>query len=202
MPFSNDYIKQLQSDFRNFLYVIWKHLGLPEPTKVQYEIAWYLQFGPKRKIIEAFRGVGKSWITSAYVLWRLFRDPNYKALVVSASKTRSTDFNTFTKRLIREVPILQHLQPSSGQRDSMVAFDVAPAKAAHAPSVKSVGIFGQLTSSRAVEIIADDVEVPGNSTTQDMRDKLIKTCMEFEAIILPEIGQITYLGTPQTEENL
>jgi len=27
-------------------------------------------------------GVGKSWITSAYVLWRLYRDPDYKALVV------------------------------------------------------------------------------------------------------------------------
>lgn len=189
-------------DFRNFLYVIWKHLGLPDPTPVQYDIAGYMQHGPKRKMIEGYRGVGKSWIASAYVLWRGSRDPEYKVLVVSASKQRSDDFSSFTKRLIREVPILQHLQPREDQRDSMIAFDFGPARPAHAPSVKSVGIFGQLTGSRAVEIIADDVEVPNNSATQDMRDKLLKACMEFEAIIMPEIGQITYLGTPQTEESI
>jgi len=189
-------------DFRNFLYVIWKHLGLPNPTPLQYSIAYYLQHGPRRKIIEGYRGVGKSWITSAYVLWRLARDPEYKALVVSASKQRSDDFSSFTKRLIREVPMLQHLQAQDHQRDSNIAFDVGPASPSHAPSVKSVGIFGQLTGSRAVEIIADDVEVPNNSATQDMREKLIKTCMEFEAIIMPTVGQITYLGTPQTEESI
>lgn len=192
----------IKNDFRNFLYLIWKHLLLPPPTKVQYDIAYYLQHGPRRKIIEAFRGVGKSWITSAYVLWRLYKDPEYKALVVSASKQRADDFSSFTKRLIRDVPFLQHLQPKEGQRDSMIAFDVGPAKPAHAPSVKSVGIFGQLTGSRAVEIIADDVEVPNNSSTQEMRDKLLKACLEFESIIMPDIGQITYLGTPQTEESI
>ena len=193
---------QLKQDFRNFLYLIWKHLLLPEPTPVQYEIAQYLQHGPRRKVIEGFRGVGKSWITSAYVLWRLYNDPEYKALVVSASKQRSDDFSSFTKRLIKDVPILQHLQPEDNQRDSMIAFDVGPARPSHAPSVKSVGVFGQLTGSRAVEIIADDVEVPNNSLTQDMRDKLLKTCMEFESIIMPDVGQITYLGTPQTEESV
>ena len=82
----------------------------------------------------------------------------------------------------------------------MIAFDFGPARRpAHAPSVKSVGIFGQLTGSRTVEIIADDVEVPNNSATQDMRDKLLKACMEFEAIMMPEVGQITYLGTLKTE---
>jgi hypothetical protein len=193
----------LKADFRNFLYVIGKFLGLPPPTARQYEIADYLQQSHiRRKIIEAFRGIGKSWITSAYVLWRLHRDPEYKALVVSASKQRSDDFTTFTKRLIREVPFLQYLKAKDDQRDSMVAFDVGPAKAAHAPSVKSAGIFGQLSGSRAVEIIADDIEVPNNSSTQDMREKLLKAVLEFEAIIMPDIGQITYLGTPQTEESV
>lgn len=198
----NRWRERLRGDFKNFLYVVWKRLGLPSPTKVQYEIADWLQHGPRRKIVEAFRGVGKSWTTSAYVLWRLDRDPDEKFLVVSASKARSDDFTTFTKRLINEIDFLNYLKAKEGQRDSMVAFDVGPAKPAHAPSVKSVGIFGQLTGSRATEVIADDVEVPNNSMTQDMRDKLLKTCLEFEAIIVPDIGRITYLGTPQTEESI
>lgn len=194
--------EQLKADFKNFLYVIWIYLNLPPPTKIQYDIADFLQDSSiKRKIVEAFRGVGKSWITSAYVLWRLYKDPDYKALVVSASKGRSDDFTTFTKRLINEVPILNYLKPRDDQRDSMVSFDVAPAGPSHAPSVKSVGIFGQLAGSRATEIIADDVEIPNNSATQDMREKLFNACLEFEAIIVPG-GQITYLGTPQTEESI
>jgi hypothetical protein len=66
----------------------------------------------------------------------------------------------------------------------------------------SKGITSQLTGGRATEIIADDVEVPSNSMTEDMRDKLLKTVSEFEAIIVPEIGKIKFLGTPQTEETV
>lgn len=188
-------------DFRNFLYLVWRHLNLPDPTPLQYDIAYYLQYGPRRKVIEAFRGVGKSWITSAYVVWRLRMDPQLKFLVVSASKDRSDAFSTFTLRLIKDMPILQCLIPKSDQRESMIAFDVAPAQADHAPSVKSVGIFGQLAGSRANEIIADDVEVPNNAFTVGMREKLSEAVKEFDAVLKPG-GYITYLGTPQTEQSL
>jgi hypothetical protein len=99
------------------------------------------------------------------------------------------------------MPMLQHLYPRADQRQSKIAFDVAPARADHSPSVKSVGIFGQLTGSRADEIVADDVEVPNNSETQTMRDKLAERVKEFDAVLKPG-GKVTYLGTPQTEESL
>ena len=189
-------------DFRNFLYLVWKHLKLPDPTEVQYDIAYWLQHGPDRQIIEAFRGIGKSWETSSFVCWTLLRDPQARFLVVSASKQRSDDFSTFTLRLIHEMPILQHLKPSPDQRHSKIAFDVGPSMAAHAPSVKSVGVFGQMTGSRATHTIADDVEVAQNSQTEDNREKLIKAVLEFEAIANPKIGRVTFLGTPQTEESV
>lgn len=188
-------------DFRNFLFICWKHLNLPDPTPVQYDIATFLQNKPKRGVIEAFRGVGKSYITSAFVCHTLLLDPELKVLVVSASKVRSDDFSTFTQRLIHEIPILQHLRSREGQRQSKVAFDVGPALASHSPSVKSVGITGQLAGSRADLIVADDVEVPNNSMTQSMRDKLSESVKEFDAILKPE-GSIIYLGTPQTEMSL
>jgi hypothetical protein len=189
------------SDFRKFAYVIWKHLNLPDPTPVQYDIAQYLQGGPRRSVIEAFRGVGKSWLTSAFVCWLLLNNPQLKILVVSASKERADAFSTFVKRLINEIPTLQHLKPQDGQRDSVIAFDVGPATPDHSPSVKSVGITGQITGSRADILIADDVEVPNNSLTQMMRDKLSEAVKEFDAILKPG-GRIIYLGTPQTEMSL
>jgi hypothetical protein len=193
----------IRNSFPYFLALTWNFLGLPKPTPIQYEVAEYLQHGPKRSIIEGFRGVGKSWITSSFVCWCLKLDPvNEKILVVSASKQRADDFSTFTQRLIYEMPELQVLIPGPGMRDSKVAFDVAGSKASHAPSVTSKGITSQLTGGRASRVIADDIEVPNNSATQDMREKLLKASSEFEAIIMPEIGRITYLGTPQTEESI
>jgi hypothetical protein len=191
----------LLKDFRNFLYVGWKFLRLPSPTDIQYDIAWYLQNGPRRKVIEAFRGIGKSWITSMYVDWSLLRDPQLNILVVSASKDRADNFSTFTQRLIREMPELASLKPRPGQRDSMVSFDVGPARASHAPSVTSKGVFSQLAGSRADILIADDIEIPNNSLTQMMRDKLSEAVREFDAILKPG-GEIDYLGTPQTEMSL
>ena len=205
----------MKQDFKKFLAYSWKLLGLPPPTKVQYGIADYLQdwshrtqlpmdIPRRRKIIQAFRGVGKSWITSVYCVWRWWKNSNYRILVVSASKMRSDDFTTFTLRIIQEFPELQYMSPDKalGDRSSKTAFDVRPAPAAHAPSCKSLGVFSQLAGSRADEVIADDVEVPNNSATQDLREKLLKTAMEFEAIMMPDTGKITYLGTPQTEESV
>ena len=187
-------------DFRNFLFLAWDQLGLPEPTTVQYDIADYVQNGPKRRCVQAFRGVGKSWITSAYVCHQLLLKPDMNILVVSASKQRADDFSTFTLRLISEMPMLQHLRPGDHQRNSKVAFDVGPAPNAHAPSVTSRGITSQITGSRADLIVADDVESL-NSATQTMRDKLGETIKEFDAVLKPG-GHILYLGTPQTEQSI
>lgn len=196
-------VAKIKSDFRYFLFLIWKHLNLPDPTPLQYDIARYLQHGPKRSIIEAFRGVGKSWVTSAFVVWQLYRDPQLKIMVVSASKDRADQFSIFTKRLIGEVEFLQHLKPKSDQRDSIISFDVGPARTDHSPSVKSVGITGQLTGSRADLIIADDIEVANNSYTQDARDKLSEAVKEFDAILKPlPTSRVIFLGTPQTEMSL
>ena len=190
-------------DFRNFVYHIWKELGLPAPTPVQYDIAAYLQYGPRRRVIEAFRGIGKSWITAAYVCWLLWKDAQHKVLVVSASKDRSDAFSIFTKRLIETIPELAHLKPKGDQRNSNLAFDVGPAKPDQSPSVKSVGITGQLTGSRADTIIADDVEVVKNSATVAQREKLGELIKEFDAILKPlDHAEIVYLGTPQTEESI
>ncbi|MCP3400397.1 phage terminase large subunit [Bradyrhizobium sp. CCGB20] len=191
----------LKADFRNFLWMVWQHLGLPKPTPVQYDIAQFLQKGPRRSVIEAFRGVGKSWVTSAFVCWLLYCNPQLKIMVVSASKNRADDFSTFTLRLINDIELLNFLRPRDDQRSSKIAFDVGPAKPDHSPSVKSVGITGQLTGSRADYIIADDIEVVGNSATQALRDKLGELVKEFDAVLKPG-GRVIYLGTPQCEQSL
>jgi len=192
-------IESLQQDFKLFLQALWSQLDLPSPTRAQYAIADYLQHGPKRLQIQAFRGVGKSWITGAFVLWTLFNNPEKKIMIISASKERADNMSIFLQKLIIETPWLVHLRPKSDDaRWSRISFDVN-CSPSQAPSVKSVGITGQLTGSRADLMILDDVEVPGNSMTEMMREKLLQLCTEAESILTPkEDSRIMYLGTPQT----
>ena len=192
-------LEALQADFKLFLQALWEQLDLPSPTRAQYAIADYIQHGPKRLQIQAFRGVGKSWITGAFVLWSLFNDPEKKIMIISASKERADNMSIFLQKLIIETPWLKHLQPKSDDsRWSRISFDVACAPH-QAPSVKSVGITGQLTGSRADLMILDDIEVPGNSLSEMMREKLLQLCTEAESILTPkDDSRIMYLGTPQT----
>ena len=194
-----DPLLALQEDFKLFLQALWSQLDLPSPTRAQYAIADYLQNGPKRLQIQAFRGVGKSWITGAFVLWTLFNDPERKIMIISASKERADNMSIFLQKLIIETPWLSHLQPKSDDsRWSRISFDVN-CSPHQAPSVKSVGITGQLTGSRADLMILDDIEVPGNSMTELMREKLLQLCTEAESILTPKNdSRIMYLGTPQT----
>ena len=189
----------LRDDFKLFLQALWAQLDLPSPTRAQYAIADYLQYGPKRLQIQAFRGVGKSWITGAFVLWTLFKDNEKKIMIISASKERADNMSIFLQKLIIETPWLNHMQPKNDSaRWSRISFDInCPPH--QAPSVKSVGITGQLTGSRADLMILDDIEVPGNSMTELMREKLLQLCTEAESILTPkDDSRIMYLGTPQT----
>ena len=195
----DDVLTSLQDDFKLFLHALWDQLDLPSPTRAQYAIADYLQHGPKRLQIQAFRGVGKSWITGAFVLWTLFNDAEKKIMIISASKERADNMSIFLQKLIIETPWLAHLQPKSDDsRWSRISFDVA-CSPHQAPSVKSVGITGQLTGSRADLMVLDDIEVPGNSMTEMMREKLLQLCTEAESILTPkDDSRICYLGTPQS----
>lgn len=196
--------QRLKNNFPLFVWFVWKTINLPVPTDIQKDLSRTLQKPPsKRFIIQGFRGVAKSFITCAYVVWRLWRNPQLKIMIVSASKVRADANAKFIRQLIREIPFLAHLKPKDGQVDTQNIFEVGPATADISPSVKSVGITGQLTGSRADIIIADDVEVPGNSSTQTARDKLSELVKEFDAILKPDDHcEVIYLGTPQNEQSL
>lgn len=197
-------LNNLKSDFVAFLFVLWKALGLPNPTKCQIDMARTLADNKhKRFILQAFRGIGKSFITCAYVVWVLWKNPQLKILIVSASKERADANSIFIKNIIDLLPFLHDMKPKAGQRDSVISFDVGGAVPDHSPSVKSVGITGQLTGSRADIIIADDVEIPNNSATSTARERLEQLVTEFAALLKPlDTSRTIYLGTPQTEMTL
>ncbi|MDD2273973.1 MAG: phage terminase large subunit [Desulfuromonadaceae bacterium] len=144
-----------------------------------------------------------TWITAAYVCWRLLRNPNEKVLIISQSGTHAENIAVFIKRLIRGMEILQHLQARQDQRDTTVSFDVNGCMDTVQPSVKALGITSQLQGNRATLIISDDVEGQQNSATEQMRMKLKQATAEYEAILQTDgDSQILILGTPQSAESI
>ena len=218
-------------DFRNFLFLVWKHLGLPEPTPGQYEIAHRLQYGydtaeageleeedkakyifsPREDIIRCFRSLGKSYITSAYAIWRLMRNNrDEKIMVVSATGSKSKEFVAQTKGICQSMPLVQWLlegprDSGANRRDMAEQFDVSGASLSQSYTVAARGITGQITGSRATLLIADDIEVERNSLTEDARQRIVKIVQsDFVPITKTEHGKgdIIFLGTPQTEESV
>lgn len=209
-PFNPDNEQFL--DFKEFLRYLWVGvLKIPHPTKpgvyaeptaVQLDIADYLINLPSsRVIIEAFRGVGKSWITSAFVMYLLWLYPSKKIMVASASEDRAKEFVRFTLETMLVSSLLKHLGPGKSQRRSAFSFDCRDILPDHTPSVKAYSVTGSMAGARADIIVGDDVEIPRNSWQVGMRERIREVVREFESILKPG-GSICYLGTPQVQETL
>ena len=170
-------------------------------TPVQAQIAQYIENGPKRRVISAFRGCGKSTLASMLVLFKLYQNPDEKVLIISASMSRSEAMSAWILKTIVDIPWLRHMQPDSHDgRYSRIAFDVGSCKyIEQSPSVRAAGITGQITGSRASFILVDDCETPQTCLTQVQREKLRNSLNELESILKPTPeADIVYLGTPHS----
>lgn len=188
-------------DFRNFLYLGMQAMGQGAPTARQYEVAYYLQHGPSELLVMAFRGMGKSLITCFFAAWLLFWWPQKRIMLVSASETRALANAQLIRRMLHDWLLLEHLEPSAGDRDNQLAFDVRGAIAMTDTSVRALGVGGQMTGFHADAVLPDDVEVPSNSLTPGAREKLSGHCAEFGGAVLNPNGIVRALGTPQTEDS-
>lgn len=194
--------QRIKADFRVFLTLVWRHTLGNDPNPIQLDLAYYLQHGGgDRKIIMAFRGFSKSWITGAFALWRLYCDPDEKVMVVSGGLVRAQATSNWCLGLIMTMDILKDLRPKTGNRQSATMWDVGNCIPAQSASFTAFGIGGQLVGFRGSLIIADDVETQTNSLTVIMRSKVLEAVKEFESVLVPG-GQIIYLGTPHDVDSL
>ena len=191
-----------QFSLAQFTTMLMRELSMAEhPTPVQMQILDYLETGPKRRVICAFRGCGRSTLSAMYILWRLYNNPEEKVLIISASMSRSEAMSAWLLKTIGDVQWLRHMLPDSHDgRYSRIAFDVGTCKyIEQSPSVRAAGICGQITGSRASIILCDDGETVQTSLTQVQREKLRNSLNELEVILKPgEQSEIVYLGTPHS----
>lgn len=205
--------------------MLWAHWKLPTPTDAQLAIARRLQFGadgssfdpipeadaPRRDVIRCFRSLGKSYLTAAYVAWRLARNPrDEKVLVLSASRRKAQGFVDQVKGILRTFDLFSFLLrgPKEGgteRRDMAQSFDVAGASPSQSFSLSAQGVSGQVTGERSTLIIPDDIETRENSKTENGRADLMRLITsDLIPIAATEhgLGDIILLGTPQGYESL
>jgi len=193
---------RLANSFENFLYMVWRSLGLPEPTPLQYEVARWLQYGPMESTTMGFRGLSKTYIAVPFGLWCLYRNRDLKILLVSATGGFASRSSYFAFSMLTNFDWLQWLQPRKDQKQSANEFEVAGAASSKDPSFASEGLYGQITGRRADVIIADDIEIPNTSDTETSRESLDHRSKEFAAIGAGKLGKKALIGTAQCEDTV
>ena len=198
-----------------FISYCFNYMQLPKPAPLQQDmITWMadphlFSDGKKRCQIQASRGTGKSVMAASLCAWHLYKDPDAKILVVSATKDLAIAFVEMVRKLL-EAPLLRHMTPRKGensptgkdQTDSQQRFDCGHiTKPAKDPSLVAYGMGSNITGTHPDILIADDIEVPSNSDTPKKREKLMHTVSEFEAMI-KKAGVLIIQGTPHTEESI
>ena len=199
-------LQMLQEEFKSFipfLSVVMKFLGF-DTSWLQKDIAMFLEHGPQYLMVQAQRGQAKTTITAIFAVWCLIQKPKTRVLIVSAGNDLSSEISTLISRIIMNMEILKCLRPdaSAGDKVSVEAFDVhfSLKGVDKSPSVRCIGIGGNLPGKRADLLIADDIESPKNARTATNREVLRQQIKEFSAICTH--GRIVYLGTPQTGESI
>lgn len=190
-------------EFEEFAELGMKYLGFTL-TPMQRDIARYMQYGPRKRMVQAQRGEAKSTLAALYAVWCLIQNQAYRVLIVSAGEDQASDVATLIIRLIEQWHLLCWMRPdkSRGDRTSYEGYDVhcdlKPLD--KSASVACVGVTANLQGKRADLLIPDDVETQKNGLTQTMRDQLLNITKDFSSINTH--GETLYLGTPQSKDSI
>lgn len=191
-------------NFKPFLYDVMTGLMGFGCSDIQLDIADFLEYGPKERMIQAQRGQAKTTITAAYAVWRLIHEPSARVLIVSAGGDMSKEIAGWIIQIINGMDVLECMRPdrSAGDRESVESYDVhyVLKGAEKSPSVKCLGITSNLQGTRADILIADDIESAKNAQTEHQRQRLHHLTKDFTSIC--SNGDIIYLGTPQSVDSV
>ena len=180
-----------RSEFARFVRDWSKQQGLRTPEFHTKLADWlglkWKQFekGPRRLLLLAFRGAGKSTLVGLFAAYMIHKRPDVRILALSADLALARKMVRTVKRLIEAHPETQGLKPKNPELWSGEQFTVVRETVLRDPSMLARGIDGNFTGSRADVIICDDVEVPGNSDTPAKRHALREKLGEIEFVLVP-----------------
>jgi hypothetical protein len=188
--------------FRGFALDWCKAQGLGLPRHL-YEMAdwlgshWWRRALPKRLLLLAFRGAGKSTLVGLFAAWLIKKKPDIRILTLSADLALARKMVRNVKRIVEKHPTIPRLKPAKPELWGAEQFTVRREAELRDPTMLARGVDGNFTGSRADVVICDDVEVPGNADTPAKRAALRERLGEIEFVLVPG-GMQLYIGTPHS----
>jgi hypothetical protein len=153
---------------------------------------WLEQTTAPERLFMAFRGFSKSTIYGTYKAWCIYVDPTGVHQVWAADGKLAGKMSRYTRYVLLTHPWCAGiLSPNSPTAE----FFATGAPDLRNPTMQANSILGNSTGSRATAIDFDDIEVPKNIRTPELRERLRERIDESTHILVPG-GRKTFVGTP------
>jgi hypothetical protein len=179
--------------FLEFFSVWAVHKQWDIPAMHTHIIEWLETRQDRNAVLQVFRGGSKSTIVGCYIAWKLLKNPEWRFLVLSADDTTAWKMSSDAQHIIDTHPLCRGM--SGNKVWQATRWSVNGNGDPRNASVSSHGVMANITSSRADEVIFDDVEVPRNVRTETMRHELRQRIDETTHILVPG-GKKLFVGTP------
>lgn len=173
--------------------------GLVTPQK-HIEVCNWLEAteGQELRMVQAYREFAKSHLLTLYPVWRLYRDPDFTCVFVSATGKISSRNAYFVRQAIETHPLTKHLVPGNKELWQKMQFTVNRSMPSLEPSVACTSVTASKTGLHPDLCIVDDIEVVENCKTPEARELLVD-CFN-EMVNLSE--NMLFAGTPHDEQTL
>ena len=149
------------------------------------------------RLLQVFRGAGKSHLIALYVVFLLVQDPNTTIIVMSAKNELAADNARHIRRVIEQNPFAKHLKGADKWTDSK--FYVQRSQNTRNASVACSSLESDNVGTRCDIMIIDDLETDKNSVTEKQRTDMRAAIAEFMTIAKK---QRTYIGTPHAVDSI
>ena len=194
----------LEDNFICFYTYTFAHLGLPRPSRAQYEMANFVsdRSNPHRMLM-AERGLAKSLTSQIYTVWRFLRDVDEKILVLSSKAGRAKNYTAFVKKILKLLPITKNMAPRHNiERTSGESFDIAGAMPSDSPSMYAAGAGNAITGMRASLVIIDDVETPKTVVSAALTQQVQDSVDEANNLLMSGKDESVTLCTPHSMSSI
>lgn len=199
-------LSDLKIIYQNDLYAFAKHgLGYKDLTITTHDpIAKLLMSETKKKLIVVPRGCFKSTLASiSYPIWLLINDFNHRILLDSELYSNSSKFLREIKGHLTSshmTDLFGEFYSDSNWNESEITIKQRT-KIYKESSITCSGIGAQKTSQHYSVIVADDMNSPDNSMTQELRDKVINHFRLYVSLLEPG-GTMIIIGTRYAQVDL
>lgn len=181
-------------------YLMWaQRMGWTVPPIHWIAIHWLENRGDLA-VLRCFRGFGKSTIIDVYFAWRIYCTPGWRILLQSEADPTALKNSRDTQNVLRNHPLTRGLLEDTGTVESWWTHE-GKEQDPRNPQFFAKGAMSNVTGARADEIVNDDVEVPRNITTPEMREKLRYRLEEQTHIAVPGARKL-FIGTPHAFDSI